>query len=147
MATHSSLAGESSLDDLRTFGVTIPVEVGATAGIPPLGPLSGVALVDFGASRTCVRTSTAYGLGLPLAGTEQFLTGSGIAALRTFYVKLRFPTLEWEVDPLVVAGINTLRSVGTNPALPIMALIGRDLLSYCRFEWDGPKGSWSLHYS
>ena len=106
----------------------------------------GVAVVDFGSSRTYIRAMTALGLGLREAAFEDVITGSGQVRLPSYFARLRFPTLDWDVDPITVPAIRTLQSVRTDPPQPVMALLGRDLLLECRFEWNGPAGTWALHY-
>lgn len=103
-------------------------------------------MVDFGASMTFVRSTTAVGLSLQRSGPLPVLTGAGHFNSFTYLVDLAFPTLEWRIRGHTVGGTSGLGSVGSEPAQPVLVLLGRDLLSHVRFDWDGPKSAWALHY-
>jgi hypothetical protein len=148
LATHIYSDASHAGEFLRLNGIFLPVEVSAPSYARREGILSdaGVAIIDFGSSRTFVRQTQAIGLGLRQASFEDIITGSGETRVKSYIARLILPTLAWDVDPIEVAAIRTLRAVGTEPPEPILALIGRDMLLNCRFEWDGPKGKWSMHY-
>jgi hypothetical protein len=140
--THSH--GESEAGFLRTSGVFIPVEVSDPRGMA--GRDRGVALIDFGASMTFIRTTTALGLDLQRTGPLPILTGAGQFISFAYLVSLTFPTLDWEVRGHTVGGTGGLGSVSSAPPQPILVLVGRDLLERVRFEWNGPEATWALHY-
>jgi len=140
--THSQTTRDPAF--LRLNGVFIPVQIGRPGR--RIDSDRGIALIDFGASMSFVRTSTALGLDLPSRGPLPVLTGGGRLTSFMYVVELRFPTLDWVIDEHTVGSTGGLGSVGTDPPQPVMLLLGRDLLEYCRFEWDGPGHTWSLHH-
>jgi predicted aspartyl protease len=101
-------------------------------------PVSGMALVDTGASHTCIDEHAAQELGLPVVDTVSIASASQPSALRSVYPV----TIEIAGLPLPV---NAPRAVGAELAPQgLLALIGRDVLQSCTLFYNGPTDQITL---
>lgn len=100
-------------------------------------PLTGVALIDTGASITCVDISIIQSLNIQPIGTTTVYTPQGNATQQLFPIKLSFPGTAIVISLNAVLGSVLL-------AQNIGALIGRDILSRCVLVYNGPLGSFSF---
>lgn len=108
--------------------------------IPP--PQPGVALIDTGASRTCVELTVLSGLGINPIGITNVGTAGGTTPCQLFPARLSFPALSMTVDFGSVISVNLQgQTVDGNP---IIALIGRDVLSRGLFIYSGNGGFFTL---
>ena len=109
-------------------------------------PFQGRALLDTGASHSCVDPVVTEHLGLELRGQESFVTPSTTDRLHTsplFDLALIIPPGEMSGgDPLVLTALPMSHSQLLQ-FQGIHALIGRDVLSRCIFHYDG-TGYFSL---
>lgn len=101
-------------------------------------PVVGRALIDTGASTTCVDEAAARQAGCAVVGT-----GPITSATHDNHI---VPIFAAKID---IAGIGqyieALRAYGSNLASQqLIALIGRDVLSSCVFIYNGSDGSFSL---
>ncbi len=101
-------------------------------------PFSGLALLDTGASITCVNKDLLASLKIPPVGISQVYTPSGKAQQNTYPVEISFPQ-------------SNLPKVAFNQVLgsdlkgqEIVALIGRDVLQHFVLIYNGPGGFISL---
>lgn len=101
-------------------------------------PHSGAALVDTGASITCVEENVLTALKLPTVGISQVLTSGGKVYQNTYPVEISFPqaNLPKITFNRVLGG--QLKEQG------IIALIGRDVLQHFILIYNGPGGFVSL---
>lgn len=101
-------------------------------------PISGMALVDTGASTTCIDETVAQKLLLPVTDVVMVASASHAATQQNVY------PARIEVVGLSIA-INALNAIGA-PLAPqgIIALIGRDVLQHCTLFYNGMTGSISL---
>jgi hypothetical protein len=114
------------------------------AGLPFSSPCVVVGLIDTGASLSALDASIIASLGLAPRNVVSIHTPSTGAA---YEKRLTF-------DALVVLGetpgkplSKTLNVISCELASQgFMALIGRDLLRYCRLVYDGPNNSFTLEY-
>ena len=107
-------------------------------GIPLPKPIPGVALIDTGATSTCVDEGIAKQLGLPVVDVVSIASASHPDAKQNVYPAL-----------IEVVGIpikfNALRAIGVPLANQgIQVLIGRDLLQHCTLFYNGMIGSFTL---
>jgi predicted aspartyl protease len=121
--------------------VTIAKPMGAQllqAGHPVPTPEAGLALIDTGATRTCVDNGLAARLGLPVIDVARMT--SATEADRECNV---YPV---NIE-IVGAGINidVGGAMGAELAAQgILVLIGRDALSSCTLHYNGPSGQFTL---
>ncbi len=104
--------------------------------LPP--PVSGLALIDTGASTTCVDDAAAQKLQLPVIDVVKIASASHAETEQNVY------PIQIEVMGLPIT-INAPRAVGT-PLEPqgILVLLGRDVLQHTVLVYNGPAGSLSL---
>lgn len=113
-------------EELAKQGQTIPAAV------------TGEALIDTGASSTCIDDAAARSMGLPVIDTTKLASVShaGVEANR-YPVRIEF-----------LGGGVTMespRAVGANLAVQgLLALIGRDILQHCVLIYNGVAGSLTL---
>jgi hypothetical protein len=107
-------------------------------------PVVGVALIDTGASITAIDGSVVTQLGLNPNGVAMVGTAGGPQQQSTFQARFSFPG-----TPLL--GFEHARVLGCDLAgqtvlnqQPIVALIGRDILSRCVLVYNGSAGVFSL---
>jgi predicted aspartyl protease len=106
-------------------------------GLPVPAPVSGSALIDTGASSTCIDDATAQTLQLPAIDVVTMTSASHASTQQNIY-----PVL------IEVAGgirIDVPRAMGANLApQSLVALIGRDFLQHCTLFYNGPTGHITL---
>ena len=104
--------------------------------LPP--PVSGLALIDTGASSTCVDETAAQQLQLPVIDVVKVASASHAAADQNVY------PIQIEVVGLPIT-VSAPRAIGA-PLEPqgIIVLIGRDVLQHCVLVYNGPTGSFCL---
>ena len=115
------------------------------SGHPVPNPVQVRALVDTGASCTCIDPSVLASLGLSPTGVAAIHTPSTAqkphsanqydVSLVLLHPKL---SLTFHTVPVVEAHLSAVQG--------IQALIGRDLLSNCLFVYDGQSGRFTLAF-
>lgn len=135
---------------LQQVGPRIPVEVSIpdvlAAALTHSGselptPVEGWALIDTGASVTCVDESALQDLNLNPIGQTQVSSPTAASDRRLLYpAKLMFPgTPIPPLDFQAVTGV-TLQNQG------YLVLLGRDILRYMVLIFDGPGGHMTLAF-
>jgi len=102
------------------------------------------ALIDTGATFTCVDSAVVARLNLVRTGTMSVLTpttGAIPQLLPQYDVDLQFVSPTSQVLP-PLEDVSVLQALLS--AQGIQALIGRDILARCLFVFDGPSNSFSL---
>ena len=118
-------------------GQQIATQVLQGGGTLP-APVSGLALIDTGASVTCVDQDAATLLQLPAIDVVHIASASHAAAEQNVY------PIQVEMVGLPIT-VNAPRAVGAPLAVQgLLVLIGRDVLQHCVFVYNGPAGSISL---
>ncbi len=132
---------------LQNRGPIVPVSISigdqqrvalVAAGREAPAPVTGLALIDTGATLTCIGTQAAQQAGLPTVGT-----GSMMSATQA---SVQVPMYAAKIDIQGFVAINTAQAYGS-PALDgqgIIALIGRDVLSKCILNYNGPEATFTL---
>jgi len=105
-------------------------------------PRSGFALIDTGATRSCVDSQVISSLGVNCIGVTTLGTAKGRSQHHLYPAKFRFPVIRFEVEFGSVVGVDLSGQGAGN--MQIIALIGRDVLSRCILIYHGTKGSFSL---
>jgi hypothetical protein len=114
------------------------------SGQAPPASRTGVALIDTGATLTCVHEPDLIALGLNPVSTVTSGTAAGPVQQSIYVARLTFPQFGWSGD-LAVAGVDlTGQQVKTSPPQSIVALLGRNILSSWTLVWNGPGGFWSV---
>jgi predicted aspartyl protease len=104
--------------------------------VPP--PISGLALIDTGASSTCIDDAIAQQLRLPVIDVVQMVSASHASTQQSVY-----PVLIEVVGPAIQ--INVPRAIGANLATQgLTALIGRDFLQHVTLFYNGVTGQITL---
>jgi len=144
-------AGEPGPAGLRRFGPVLPVEIAIPSALSKFlsarnqqipAPRTGLALIDTGATRSCVDSQVISSLGVNPIGITSLGTASGRSQHHLYPAKFSFPAMKFEVEFGAVVGVD-LSGQGTGK-MQIIALIGRDVLSRCILIYHGTKGSFSL---
>ena len=101
-------------------------------------PISGNALIDTGASMTCIDDLSAQNLGLPVIDVVQMTSASHAATQQNVYpiqVQIVGSPIRGEVP----------RAIGANLAVQgLIALIGRDFLQHCTLFYNDFTGEITL---
>jgi hypothetical protein len=104
--------------------------------VPPDRKL--IALIDTGASRSCIDDPIANELGLIARDVVQVQTPSGSSRQYVYDLGFAMPGLQTTIIPITAIGANL-----TNQ--PYDALIGRDILKSCTLIYNGWDNSYQLH--
>jgi predicted aspartyl protease len=107
-------------------------------GLPVPAPIAGWALIDTGASGTCIDDAIAQQLGLPAIDVVQMASASHAITQQNLYPAV----LEVQGTPI---RIEVPRAMGaTLGPQGLIALIGRDLLMQCTLHYNGTIGQFTL---
>lgn len=106
-------------------------------GLPVPVPVPGLALIDTGASATCIDDALAQQLQLPVIDVVNMTSASHASTQQNIY-----PVL---IEVMGGIRINVPRAMGANLAPQnLAALIGRDFLQHCTLFYNGPAGAITL---
>jgi len=101
-------------------------------------PVSGTALIDTGASATCIDESAAQKLNLPVVDVVTVASASHASTEQNVY------PIQIEVVGLPIS-IEAPRAIGAALApQKLLALIGRDVLRHCTLFYNGITGEITL---
>lgn len=122
--------------------VTVTIEASAGKGLVAQGkplptPKAGLALIDTGATGTCIDEQVAQELGLPVIDVAVMTS----ATHKDQQCKVYPVTIT--VPPML--NLNSPRTIGAALASQgLIALIGRDVLRNCNLFYNGPTGQITL---
>lgn len=132
--------------DLRSIGPIIEVVVFPPAPVfqklksegkvPPSKKVT--ALIDTGATASCIDVSLVAELGLIARDNVAVLTPAGPTRQDIFDLGFAMPSMALHIIPLTAAGA----LLGQQP---YRALLGRDILSMCTLVYNGWDNSYHLH--
>jgi len=101
-------------------------------------PVSGLALIDTGATGSCVDEAAAQALGLPVVDVATMASASHSATQHNVY------PIQIEVTGLPIT-FNAPRAIGAPLAAQgLLVLLGRDLLQMSTLFYNGITGSFTL---
>ncbi len=106
-------------------------------------PQPGWALIDTGATRTCVDKDILGRLGVQPTGTVKTGTAAGQVEQLLFPAKLSFPAaggFQVEFGSVIAVDLCGQTVAGAN----VVVLVGRDVLSRCLLVYNGPAGIFTL---
>ena len=137
--------GLSSAGPLLQVQVMVPPALAALLGQsnqPIPAPGTGWALIDTGATRTCVDKVVLNKLGVQATGTITTGTAAGPAQQFLYPAKLTFPSANFDLEFGSVIGVDLggQSIAGKN----VIVLLGRDVLSRCILIYNGPGGVFTL---
>ena len=146
-----SPAGQAVLGPIFPIEVHVPPDIAkvlADRGEPVPNGVPGIGLIDTGASITCVHEAILQQLGLQATDVVTSLTANGPADQNVYAARIVFPTQGWTLDLEQTLGVNlTGQKVPTQPhPQPVIALLGRNLLSRWVFTYNGPGGFWTVSF-
>jgi len=107
-------------------------------------PVTGFALIDTGATRTCADESSMSGLGINPIGLVSMGTAGGPTQCPLFPGRLWFPSLNLGADFDSIVGVNLQGQLVQGQ--PLTVLIGRDILSRGLFIYSGSGGFFTLAF-
>ena len=144
-------AGQPGPGGLLRTGPVLPVEIAIPSALSRFlsaknqripAPVGGFALIDTGATRSCVDSQVISSLGVNPIGIANLGTARGRSQHHLYPAKFSFPAIKFEVEFGSVVGVDLSgQGVGNRQ---IIALIGRDVLSRCILIYHGTRGSFSL---
>ena len=99
-------------------------------------PVQGMALIDTGASATCIDRQAAERAGLNIVESGPMASATDVEIVPIYAARL---------DVLGFPGWDALRAYGANLAThDLIALVGRDVLMDSVLIYNGPDGSFSI---
>lgn len=116
------------------------------AGSPIPPPISGLALVDTGATLCAVNQSSIEALGIQPIDTVSSGSAAGPGICNVYPGRLVLHIsggdMTWDQSRLTGVNLDGLSLSGLDQ--PLIVLLGRDFLSNFIFHYDGPAGTWTL---
>lgn len=110
-----------------------------TEGKPIPEPVTGLALIDTGATFTCVDEAAARRAGLPTRGTAKMASASHPEhEVPVFAGKISMDSININIPTAMGADLSGFPN--------LVALIGRDMLQNCLFVYNGNTGAISLAF-
>ena len=129
-------------------GVPSPLAARLQAqNLPVPTPVSGVALIDTGATRSAVAETVAQTLGIQPSGVVNVGTAGGMQQQSVYSARFTFPG--GPLPPIEFAqltGVNLQGHVLPGIGMPLIALIGRDILSRFVMIYDGQTATVTLAF-
>ena len=158
MPTHSQFIkdenGNPSPQGLTHTGPYFPIEVHVPpqiadsltkAGQPVPASISGLGLIDTGATLTCIHKNVLENLELNPIDVVTSGTANGPAQQNVYPARITFPTKGWTLDLGKAIGVDLSgQTIMKDPPEPIIALLGRNLLQHWIFIYNGPGSYWSV---
>lgn len=138
---------------LHKSGPVLPIEIHIPTALAahydkqnqtPPSPGTGLALIDTGATNSAVDKKIISSLSVKPVGVIDVGTASGIVQQETYPAKLSFPVEKIEVEFSRMAGVDL--GGQTVDDQPIIALIGRDLLTRWVLIYNGPGGWFTIAF-
>jgi hypothetical protein len=146
--------GNLSAVGLAQVGAFFPIEVHVPpqiadvivkAGQTVPKSVSGIGLIDTGATLTCIQEDILISLGLNPIGQVTSGTANGPKPCNVYPARIVFPTKGWTLDLGQAMGVNlTGQTIPGDPPQPIIALLGRNLLQRSVFIYNGITGFWTI---
>jgi len=135
----------ANLGPVLAVSVSIPqalADLYTRQQIPLPSPITGVALIDTGATRSCVHSPIMSNLGVNPIGVVTSGTAAGPVPHNLFPAHFTFPAARIDIDFAAVVGVDLAGQIINGQQL--ISLIGRDVLSMGIFVYNGPMGAFSF---
>lgn len=131
----------SAPDNLLQNGAILQVSVSVPSAYAQGGgagqPQTLTAMIDSGASISCITTQKAQAIGLPQVSQTQLGGVGGMTMAPVYGAALNLTQFGVNVDPVQIAGVS-------NPLPNVDMLIGRDILKNLVFTYHGAQGAFTL---
>ena len=130
--------------------VEVPTPLAASLraqNLPVPTPVSGLALIDTGATKSAVSETVAQTLGIQPSGVVNVGTAAGLQQQSVYSARFSFPG--GPLSPIEFAqltGVNLEGHVVPGLGMPLIALIGRDILSRFVMIYDGQTATITLAF-
>jgi len=128
--------------------VHVPPKIASTlsaAGQAVPKCVTGLGLIDTGATLTCISEDVLIGLGLNPIDIVKSGTADGHKEQNVYPARIVFPTKGWTLDLQKAVGVNLKgQIINKIPPEPIIALLGRNLLQRWVFIYNGPGSFWTV---
>lgn len=109
-------------------------------GVPD--PVTGIALIDTGATKTAVDEKVCKHLRLPAVGVVRMSHAAGSEMRNVYAIQMTFPG-----TPLPSMVLTSASSVDlSGGGQPYILLIGRDILQNLKMTYNGPRGRLELAF-
>ena len=158
MPTHNQFMldsnGKISARALANTGAFFPIEVHVPPQIADAlvasgqtipSCITGMGLIDTGATYTCIHEDALKTLGLNPFDIVNSGTADGPKQQNVYAARIVFPTKGWTLDLGKCVGVNLSgQVVPINPPQPIIALLGRNLLERGILIYNGSGGMWTI---
>jgi len=136
----------NKVPDLKEIGPTIEIIIYPSQPVllqlknegKPVPSQRLIALIDTGASGSCIHYSLAKELGLIVRNVTEVYTPSGVSQHEIYDIGLSLPNLYTNIMQVEALGVDLEKQ-------PFDALIGRDILSQCTLIYNGWDNSYQLH--
>lgn len=143
--------GEPSPEGLSAAGPVFQVQVEVPQALAAFlsekgkeipAPQPGWALIDTGATRTCVDKDVLAKLGVQPTGTVKTGTAAGQVEQLLYPAKLNFPVAGFQIEfgSVIAVDLRGQTIAGAN----VLVLVGRDVLARCLLVYNGSAGMFSL---
>jgi len=138
---------------MSQYGPLLPVEIAIPQSLTDLyaknqkpipAPVSGYALIDTGATVTCIHEDVMTRLKIKPIDVQDVNTPGGSAIPRNLYpVQLRIPSHGVDIALPKILSVDLTGQV-TREGEQVLGLIGRDFLQNCVLVYNGRTGMYSL---
>ena len=135
----------ADLGPILQVSVSIPQALAAlytSQQIPLPSPITGLALIDTGATRSCVHAPIMSNLGVNPIGVVISGTPAGQVLHSLYPAHFTFPATNIEIDFASVVGVDLSGQIINGQQL--ISLIGRDVLSMGILIYNGMTGTFSF---
>ena len=135
----AGFGGPDGHRSLALLGPTVRVQIGfdpayVRGGRPNLSDALHAALVDTGATYSCVDSELADGLGLPIVNQRQIAGVQGVSTADVYLLQIHVPDLPGTMYG-EFSGVHL-----SDGGIPHRALLGRDFLQNFEMIYDGRTG-------
>src|SRR5581483_1416795 len=118
------------------------VDLYTKQGKPLPQSVAGLALIDTGATKSCVHDAIMQQLEVNATGVATSQTAYGPRQCNLYPAHFRFPSAQIDIEFNSVMEVDLTGQIVNGQQL--IALIGRDVLSRTVFTYNGPMGMYTL---
>jgi len=127
-------------EELHLLGPAVDVNISPVTEHDELPIVEHPALIDTGATESCIDGNLANAIGLPVVDRRPVSGVHGVSAVNFYLATLTIPILSFTARGLFA-------DVELGGAIPYSTLLGRDFLRRCKMTYDGTEGKIVLQIS